>query len=95
MNQPDQPVVGAVRDVIQQEKTADLLVVTASDGTEHWIPFAKAYLERIDLAGRRLEMHLPVGLLEVNAPLNAEERQAQQREAEAAQLERSDEDSQK
>lgn len=93
MAQPDQPVVGIVRDVMQQEKTADLLVVMGSDGTEHWIPFAKAYLERIDLPGRRLEMHLPAGLLEVNAPLNQEERQAQQREAEAALLESSNEDS--
>ena len=93
LNQPDRAVVGIVRDVMQQEKTADLLIVTGSDGTEHWIPFVKAYLERIDLPGRRLEMHLPVGLLEVNAPLSDEERQERQNEAEAALLENSEEDS--
>ncbi len=93
LNQPDRAVVGIVRDVIQQEMTADLLVVTGSDGTEHWIPFVKAYLERIDLPGRRLEMHLPAGLLEVNAPLSDEEQQAQQNEAEASLLESSEEGS--
>ncbi len=81
--QPSQPSIGTVRDVIQQENTTDLLVVLGKDGVEHWIPFAKAYLVRIDLPGRRLEMNLPSGLLEVNAPLSEEERrdlQAAERE---------------
>jgi 16S rRNA processing protein RimM len=72
--QPNHPLVGIVEDVIQQENTTDLLVVRGPDDTEHWIPFAKAYLVRLDLAGRRVEMNLPAGLLEVNAPLNEEER---------------------
>ncbi len=67
--------IGTVRDVIQQEKTADLLVVVGDDGEEHWIPFAKAYLVRIDLSAHRLEMNLPAGLLEVNAPLTEMERE--------------------
>jgi 16S rRNA processing protein RimM len=75
---PGQPAVGTVRDVIQQEQAADLLVVLSGDGTEHWIPFAKAYLSRIDLAGRRLEMNLPAGLLEVNAPLSDQEKHLEQ-----------------
>jgi 16S rRNA processing protein RimM len=72
--QPNHPLIGIVEDVIQQENTTDLLVVRGPDDTEHWIPFAKAYLVRLDLAGRRVEMNLPAGLLEVNAPLNEEER---------------------
>jgi 16S rRNA processing protein RimM len=74
LSQPNHPLIGIVEDVIQQENTTDLLVVRGPDDTEHWIPFAKAYLVRLDLAGRRVEMNLPAGLLEVNAPLNEEER---------------------
>jgi 16S rRNA processing protein RimM len=81
--QPNHPLIGIVEDVIQQENTTDLLVVRGSDDTEHWIPFAKAYLVRLDLTGRRVEMNLPAGLLEVNAPLNEEER----RQAEIANTE--------
>ena len=73
-----QPAVGIVRDVIQQEGTTDLLVVLSPDGEEHWIPFARSYLVRIDLPARRLEMNLPAGLLEVNAPLSEEERRERQ-----------------
>ncbi len=80
MNQPGHPSIGTVQDVIQQNHTTDLLVVLGNDGREHWIPFAKAYLARMDLAGGRLEMNLPSGLLEVNSSLSEEERHAQQRE---------------
>jgi 16S rRNA processing protein RimM len=73
-------VVGTIRDVVQQEKTTDLLMVTGEDGSQYAIPFAKAYLVRIDLAGRRVEMNLPTGLLDVNAPLNEEERRTRQNE---------------
>ncbi|MGC1783091.1 MAG: ribosome maturation factor RimM [Acidobacteriaceae bacterium] len=69
-------VIGAIREVIRQEKTADLLVVFGSDGIEHSIPFAKAYLARLDLPGRRVEMNLPPGLLEVNAPVTEDERRS-------------------
>lgn len=76
----EQPVViGAVRDVMRQEATADLLTVSGADGIEHTIPFAKAYLSRIDLPGRKLEMKLPSGLLEVNGPMTLEERNMQKR----------------
>jgi 16S rRNA processing protein RimM len=89
MHPADAPVpgmvrdVGTVRDVIQQEEAADLLVVASADGQEYEIPFAKAYLLRIDLGARRLEMNLPPGLLDVNAPLNDEERRARQETSES------------
>jgi 16S rRNA processing protein RimM len=66
--------IGRIRDVIQQEKTADLLVVAGDDGEEHRIPFAKAYLVRVDLKNRSIEMNLPPGMMEINAPLTDEER---------------------
>lgn len=72
--------IGTVQDVIQQELGTDLLVVVGADGAEHWIPFAKAYLVRADLENRRIEMNLPPGLLEINAPVSEEERRIQQQE---------------
>ena len=82
VHQPEHPILGTIRDVLQQQETADLLVVKAADGSEYSIPFAKAYLVRMDLAERRLEMDLPPGLLDVNAPLSEEERQTRQAESE-------------
>lgn len=79
-NQPGQPCVGIVRDVIPQPESVDILVVVAPDGIEHWIPFARAYDPRVDLPGR-LEMGLPSGLLDVNVPLSEEELQRQRSES--------------
>ncbi|MHB1935337.1 MAG: ribosome maturation factor RimM [Acidobacteriaceae bacterium] len=69
-------LLGTIRNVIQQAQTADLLIVEGADGIEYEIPFAKAYVVKIDVAARRVEMRLPPGLLEVNAPLTEEERRA-------------------
>jgi 16S rRNA processing protein RimM len=70
---PGHRSIGSVRDVLQQPESVDMLVVEAQDGREVSIPFARAYLVQIDLAGRRLEMDLPSGLLDVNAPPSEEE----------------------
>jgi 16S rRNA processing protein RimM len=32
------------------------------------VPFAKSFLRKIDLAAKRVEMALPEGLVELNAP---------------------------
>jgi 16S rRNA processing protein RimM len=66
------PVVGIVQDVIQQPETIDLLIVAAPDGSEHWIPFAAAYRPHIDLAARRVSLHLPAGILAINTMPAAE-----------------------
>ena len=48
---------------------ADLIGCTLVDvAGEVLIPFAKSYLRSIDLAGKRVEMALPKGLAELNAP---------------------------
>ena len=65
--------IGKVRDV---DREAGLLVVQPSRGEEVLIPFAKAYLVRIDTTANRIEMRLPAGLLDINAPLTDEEHQA-------------------
>ena len=70
--------VGAVQDVRFGAGEAPLLVVGAGNA-EFEIPFAQAFLVSVDLKGKRIEMHLPEGLLEVNAPLSAEEKEQQNR----------------
>ena len=64
--------VGKVTDV---DREAGLLVVQPPRGQEILFPFAKAYLVKIDTAAKRIEMRLPAGLLEINAPITEEERQ--------------------
>ena len=68
--------VGVVSDVRFGAGEAPLLVV-GSGKNEHEIPYAQVFLERVDLEHKRIEMNLPEGLLEVNAPLTAEEKQEQ------------------
>ena len=68
--------IGEVRNVEFGAGEAPLLVVVAAGSKEYEIPFAEAYLKRVDLAARRIEMALPEGMLEVNAPLTEEEKQA-------------------
>lgn len=63
--------VGVVTDV---DREASLLQVKTPSGAEALIPFAKAYLVEMDLAGKRIEMRLPEGLLDINAPMTDEER---------------------
>ena len=58
--------VGVVADVDRNSGPVPLLVVTADDGDEILVPFAKSFIRNIDLAARRLEMALPEGLLDVN-----------------------------
>jgi hypothetical protein len=47
-------------------------------GKKYDVPFADAYLEGVDVVRREVSMNLPEGLLEVNAPVTAEEKQEQQ-----------------
>jgi 16S rRNA processing protein RimM len=68
-------MVGVVEDV-QFPTTADgarrltdaapLLAVRSVEGDEVLIPFAKAFLVNIDTEAKRINMILPVGLIEVN-----------------------------
>ena len=50
----------------RMEEAAPLLAVTSPDGDEVLIPFAKAFLVRVDVEARRIEMRLPEGLVGVN-----------------------------
>jgi 16S rRNA processing protein RimM len=63
--------VGVVTDL---DRESVLLAVKTPEGGEALIPFAEAYLVNMDLAAKRIEMRLPEGLLEINAPVTDEER---------------------
>jgi 16S rRNA processing protein RimM len=68
--------IGAIRDVRFGAGEAPLLVV-GSGKTELEIPYAQEFVVRVDLEHKRIEMNLPEGLLEVNAPLTDEEKREQ------------------
>lgn len=70
--------VGIVSDVRFGAGEAPLLVVEEGR-SELEIPYAQGFLVRVDLDKKRIEMNLPEGLLEVNAPLTEEEKKQQQR----------------
>jgi 16S rRNA processing protein RimM len=70
--------VGIVSDVRFGAGEAPLLVV-GSGKSESEIPYAQEFLLRVDLEHKRIEMNLPEGLLDVNAPLTEEEKREQQR----------------
>jgi 16S rRNA processing protein RimM len=59
--------VGEIENVDRTAGPVALLVVRGAAG-EVLVPFAKSYLRSIDLKARRVEMALPEGLVELNAP---------------------------
>ena len=70
--------IGRIEDVQFGAGEAPLLIVDSQEGNEFDIPFAEAYLESVDVARRRVRMDLPEGMLEINGPVTAEEKQEQQ-----------------
>jgi 16S rRNA processing protein RimM len=48
------------------EETAPILVVMSPKGEELLVPFVKSFVEAVDTVGKRVEMQLPAGLLNVN-----------------------------
>ncbi len=65
--------IGRIADVQFGAGAAPLLIV-ASAGKNFDVPFAEAYLEGVDVARRQVRMNLPEGMLEINAPITAEEK---------------------
>ena len=61
--------IGEIEDVQFGAGEAPLLVVKSGSKLPYEIPFAEAFLERLDLERKQVRMKLPEGLLEVNAPL--------------------------
>lgn len=58
-------VVGRIENVDRSAGPVPLLIVSGCKG-EILVPFAKSYLRKLDVSVRRVEMALPVGLLDLN-----------------------------
>jgi 16S rRNA processing protein RimM len=69
--------IGRIEDVQFGAGEAPLLIVRDPAGRLLEVPFAEAYLESVDVERKQVRMKLPEGLLEVNAPLTAEEKREQ------------------
>jgi len=75
--------IGSIEDVQFGAGEAPLLIVAAKEDKKFDVPFAEAYLERVDVARKQVRMNLPEGLLEINGPMTAEEKQHQSRQKKA------------
>ena len=73
-------LIGTVAGVRFGAGEAPLLVVRRGEG-EFLVPYAEAFLTNVSFQGRRIEMKLPEGLLELQAPLNEDEKRQQKLEA--------------
>ena len=69
--------IGRIEDVQFGAGEAPLLIVKDASARLVEVPFAQAYLDRVDVERKQVLMKLPEGLLEVNAPLSAEEKREQ------------------
>jgi 16S rRNA processing protein RimM len=69
--------IGRIEDVQLGAGEAPLLIVAATDGKKFDVPFAKAYVEGVDVGGREVRLKLPEGMLEINGPMTPEEKQEQ------------------
>jgi 16S rRNA processing protein RimM len=77
--------IGKVIDVVFGAGEAPLLVVQGESlhgaaKSPYEIPFAEAFLEKVDVERKQVEMKLPEGLLEVNAPLAKEDKAREEKE---------------
>ena len=80
-----QRFLGSVSEVRFGAGEAPLLVVTlpvCATQSEVLVPLAQEFVKKFDAAGKRIDMELPEGLLDVDAPLTEEEKQRQRQEAE-------------
>ena len=66
----DSKLLGTIADVDLSGGAAPLLVVRDAEGQEFLLPYAEEFLQSADLARKRIEMKLPEGLLELQAPLS-------------------------
>jgi len=69
--------IGQIEGVEFGAGEAPLLIVRGQAKTPYEIPFAEAYLASVDPAAKQVRMRLPDGMLEINAPLNDEEKREQ------------------
>ena len=70
--------LGKIEDVQFGAGDAPLLVVKGEK--EYMIPFAEEFVKSLDIERKRLDMALPEGLLELDAPLSEDEKRRQRGE---------------
>jgi 16S rRNA processing protein RimM len=61
--------IGRVVDVNFGAGSAPLLIVNNEAGREFMIPFVERFTRKLDVKAKRIEMQLPEGMLELDAPL--------------------------
>jgi 16S rRNA processing protein RimM len=61
-------LVGEIVDVEPEGVSPAMLVLRTPAGEERLIPFVRAYLRKIDITSRRVEMALPPGLIAAQKP---------------------------
>lgn len=69
--------IGRIKDVQFGTGEAPLLIIAGLANKSYDVPFAEAYLEGVDAERREVRMNLPEGMLEINIPMTAEEKQQQ------------------
>ncbi|HUR37801.1 MAG TPA: ribosome maturation factor RimM [Terriglobales bacterium] len=69
--------IGAIKDVQFGTGEAPTLVLKAGEGQELLVPYAGAFIKRLDVTGKRLEMELPEGLVELQMPPAKKEKKRQ------------------
>lgn len=72
--------LGRVEDVQFGAGDAPLLVIRAEGDKEYLVPFAEEFVRSLDVERKRLDMALPEGLLELDAPLSEDEKRSQRGE---------------
>ncbi len=74
--------LGRIEEVQFGAGEAPLLAVRAG-AKEYLLPFAAEYLQSVDMQARRIVMALPEGMLDLDAPLSAEEKREQQKKGDS------------
>ena len=69
--------LGRIEDVQFGAGDAPLLVIKGKGEKEYLVPFAEEFVRSLDIERKRLDMALPEGLLELDAPLSEEEKRQQ------------------
>lgn len=72
----DGRAIGSVTDVVFGAGEAPILEIEEGK-KEYLVPLAQEYVIALDVAAKRLELKLPEGMLELDAPLSGEEKKVQ------------------
>lgn len=73
--------IGTIVDVNFGAGTAPLLIVHNRDGREFMIPFVESFLKGLSPECKRIDVKLPEGMLELDAPLSAKKKAPRQPKA--------------